>query len=296
MLLDAKRRGVSFDSVATLGHLKWYVRPAELLRAGAVHGVDVSAVRDLLPYRAYSDAFFHDILGAKTLTAIDHSAYQGARVVHDMNLPIPRTLEESFDVVVDSGTLEHVFNFPTALANCMKMLKVGGTLFISIPANNYLGHGFYQFSPELFFRVFQKENGFEMVNLYLLKHPYSGSELSTRQKLYRVTDPNDVRQRVMLVDGTPALMLVEARRVSRAPIFAAYPQQSDYAKIWGDFDARENAGEKTGGKKNTRKNVKERVKKMLALMPMPIQNFFWGRYQRFLYSYQNKNFYTKVKK
>jgi hypothetical protein len=28
------------------------------------------------------------------------------------------------------------------------------------PANNQMGHGFYQFSPELFFRVFSQENGY----------------------------------------------------------------------------------------------------------------------------------------
>ena len=55
--------------------------------------------------------------------------------------------------MIDSGSLEHVFNISQALRNCLEMVESGGH-FISIgPANNAMGHGFYQFSPELYFRI-----------------------------------------------------------------------------------------------------------------------------------------------
>jgi 2-polyprenyl-3-methyl-5-hydroxy-6-metoxy-1,4-benzoquinol methylase len=53
--------------------------------------------------------------------------------------------------VFDGGTLEHIFDYPTAIKNCMKMVKPGGHLLLTTPANNWFGHGFYQFSPELFY-------------------------------------------------------------------------------------------------------------------------------------------------
>jgi len=59
--------------------------------------------------------------------------------------------------VIDGGTLEHVFNFPVAIKNAMQMVRAGGRLSLSPPANNYFGHGFYQFSPELFYRVLSAE-------------------------------------------------------------------------------------------------------------------------------------------
>ncbi len=37
-----------------------------------------------------------------------------ANVIHDMNMPLPDALKEQYDLVVDGGTLEHVFFFPTA--------------------------------------------------------------------------------------------------------------------------------------------------------------------------------------
>ena len=54
-----------------------------------------------------------------------------------------------------------IFNFPVAIRNLMRMAKVGGQVFLTTPANNFCGHGFYQFSPELAYRIFALENGFE---------------------------------------------------------------------------------------------------------------------------------------
>ena len=63
-------------------------------------------------------------------------------------------------MVVDGGTLEHVFDYPTALRNAMRMVRVGGHLILNAPVNNFPGHGFYQISPELFFRCFHDNSAF----------------------------------------------------------------------------------------------------------------------------------------
>src|SRR3989344_6955078 len=262
ILLDAKARGVDFTHTATLGRLRWYAGGRE---------------------EKYADNFFREELGAQMLTTIDNSSYQGANVTHDLNREIPETLEEKFDVVIDSGTLEHVFNFPTAIKNCMKMLKVGGTLFISTPANNYCGHGFYQFSPELFFRIFSEENGFEVTKMYVLKHPYPGAELSKNQKLYEVRDPKILGQRVGLVSSSLVLLMIEVRRVSKKTIFAEYPQQSDYVTLWN----------KTENKQ--KKDKKELIKNIINKLPRQIKNFILGKFQLRNYSFSNRKFFKRWK-
>jgi 2-polyprenyl-3-methyl-5-hydroxy-6-metoxy-1,4-benzoquinol methylase len=102
------------------------------------------------------------VLDAKNVLSLDYSDYEQCDIVHDMNQTVDPSLHEKFDAVIDGGTLEHVFNFPVAISNCMKMVKVNGSIFIFTTANNFLGHGFYQFSPELFCRIFSPENGFEI--------------------------------------------------------------------------------------------------------------------------------------
>ena len=89
-------------------------------------------------------------LGAEDVTSIDASDYEGATVIHDMNVPLPTKHEGRYDFVFDGGTLEHIFHFPTALRSCMAAVKTGGHLLIQTPINNWCGHGFYQFSPELY--------------------------------------------------------------------------------------------------------------------------------------------------
>ena len=82
-----------------------------------------------------------------------------------MNKEVPPSLKGQYSMVLDGGTLEHVFNFPVAIKNCMEMLRVGGHYIGITPTNNFMGHGFYQFSPELYCSIFTRENGFELVSV-----------------------------------------------------------------------------------------------------------------------------------
>jgi hypothetical protein len=91
---------------------------------------------------------------------------------------------------------------------------------------------FASISPELFFRLFKDRNGFRLERLLLLSHPFPGLELSSKQRLYRIADPDEMRSRVGLVTGSPVLLLLEAERHSVEEILATSPQQSDYATLW----------------------------------------------------------------
>jgi hypothetical protein len=78
--------------------------------------------------------------------------------------------------VFDGGALEHVFNFPVAISSCMRALVVGGTFISSTPVNNNMGRGLYQFSPELFYRVFSQEFGVRTESMLAIESRYLGAE------------------------------------------------------------------------------------------------------------------------
>jgi SAM-dependent methyltransferase len=162
-------------------------------------------------------------MGATQVQAMDFSAYEGAGLVHDLNQPIPPQWREQFDVVFDGGTLEHVFNFPVAIKNCMEMLKPKGRFVAVTMPNNWCGHGFYQFSPELFFRILSPANGFSIIDMYLT---------TLGGNAYTVIDPEAVRSRVELCNKIPVFLLVHARRDEVKEIFSQTPQQSDYVTQW----------------------------------------------------------------
>ncbi|HQV53242.1 MAG: hypothetical protein IPF95_14935 [Flavobacteriales bacterium] len=101
------------------------------------------------------------------------------------------------------------------------VLEIGGAYIGITPANNQMGHGFYQFSPELYFRVFSPENGFEVQKVFL----------NTNGSIYEVADPLDVGSRVELTNSRPAALVVIAKKVKNIAEFQI-PQQSDYVSEW----------------------------------------------------------------
>ena len=200
-----------------------------------------------------------------------------------MNRPIPADWKEAYDVVCDVGTLEHVFNFPVAIRNCMEMVKRGGYFFAQTPANNYLGHGFYQFSPELFFRVLSAQNGFKVEHCVAV-------EQGPRKRWFSVSDPEAIRARVTLINAAPVILFVWAKRVEVKPLFLATPQQSDYAVAW--------AGS-TGPQNPSSAQTLERLKQaMLTTAPRLARVLDTLRFSRFsrAFSLRNTKSFTRISK
>jgi SAM-dependent methyltransferase len=243
-LVDAWQSGVRFDEVLTLGRQHMMVGPERLetmLReAGAWPPPSgEKQFRDDLSATTWRFDIVARALGAQKISSSDASAYEGATHVHDLNQPVPEHWHEKFDVVLDGGTLEHVFNFPVAIANCMNLVKTGGHLLLFTPTNNYCGHGFYQFSPELLYRVLSPENGFKVVRMVAVEDSVASAKLvgvtypfAINGPWHEVRDPADVGRRVELINHKPTLLMVLAQKTSRRPLFGQTPQQSDYVPQW----------------------------------------------------------------
>jgi hypothetical protein len=228
MLLDARRAGLPMEHLLMIGHQTLLLHPSEL-----------RIIREVCPgtladykWGEYADRFFTECLGVSHINTLDYSPYEGADILHDLNKPVSESLRERFDVVVEAGSLEHVFHFPIAVANLMQMTKVGGTIFASTVSNNLCGHGFYQFSPELIFRVFSAENGFELGKVLALEARYPGIELAPISDSFEVADPAQIGDRVGLMTDRPILLLFDARKTAELSPFAKTPMQSDYAAAW----------------------------------------------------------------
>jgi len=226
-LLAARRSGVRFDRTAMIGRQELFIDPVtlhRLLRRSGLANGPIETERLLTEASGYAEPLLRH-LGAQHISSVDASHYEQASLVHDMNNPIPGSLKSAFSAVVDAGTLEHVFNFPVAMKNCMEMAQEGGHLLLMTPANNFMGHGFYQFSPELFFRVLSADNGYEVVRAIVC-------ETSPDASWYEVIDPALVGRRVEMLSSAPVYLLIQARRVRTVPVFEVAPQQSDYTIRW----------------------------------------------------------------
>ena len=250
-LLDARASGVSFERTLTIGRQGLFVEPEALveLLTSRVRLASAADVRRMVEAdEGFCESFLRG-LGAKSTDSMDLSSYQAATILHDLNNPVPDSLKARFSVVIDSGSLEHVFSFPQAIKNCMEMVAVGGHFLCITIANNFMGHGFYQFSPELFYRVLSPANGFAVERMLIYE------EYWPEIKFYSVADPELVRQRVTLANGRPTLLLIRARKVDSAPILALTPQQSDYVAHWQNYGPGERKAAHSAPVSNTQRRV-----------------------------------------
>jgi hypothetical protein len=210
-----------------LGRQELHLARSELHRCFADFGYSAGeqSVDDVFSASGgYAEPLFKK-LGAAEVHSFDYSRYEGASHAHDMNTRVPTSYKEQYTVVLDGGSLEHVFNFPVAVRNCMEMVKVGGHYLGISPANNFMGHGFYQFSPELYFSVFTENNGYEILRMLAF-------ECRPHATWYEMRRPADIKQRVTMVNSLPVYLLLVAHRLKRVESLAATPQQSDYVTTW----------------------------------------------------------------
>ncbi|MEY3479516.1 MAG: hypothetical protein RIQ71_291 [Verrucomicrobiota bacterium] len=212
-LRSERDRGVSFARTLTLGRQHLYMSPGELRRTNAEYiqkGSD-DKCRDLFAS-----------LGARVIDAIDASGYEGANIIHDMNIPLDVPQSQRWSCVFDGGSLEHIFNFPQAIKNCLEVTEVGGHFISITPWSGWAGHGFYQFCPELFYRILSHENGFQIERMLFQKG----------NCWYHIRDPKLLGHRFELQSSERRQLYISARRTDERPIFAVTPQQSDYAAAW----------------------------------------------------------------
>jgi hypothetical protein len=229
LLCCAKNIGVDFSDTITVGRQRVLVPPdatAPILSAIGTPRELASAILE----GQFAEPLFA-LLGAKQVSSVDASDYEQATDVHDFNQPLPTSLANRFSVVHDGGTIEHVFNILQAFKNCMEMVRVGGHFIQVNVANNYMGHGFWQFCPELIYRIFSRENGFQIKAVLMHKSNVVRSRASFG-RWYKVDDPAVHHCRVELINDRPTYICTIAQRVEDRRIFVRFPQQSDYVEVW----------------------------------------------------------------
>ena len=80
----------------------------------------------------------------------------------NLNEDIPENLRDSYDWVIDSGTLYCCFDIATVWKNILGLLTRQGKILHTSNISGFYGRGFYSLSPALF-RDFYKANGFNIL-------------------------------------------------------------------------------------------------------------------------------------
>lgn len=142
--------------VVEIGQANWYgdVPPPE--------GCDISTDEGRF---AAADRFWRDMLGAFHMRcAIDlHGTGDDWVYPFDLNEPIDdEYFLGGFDLLVNTGTAEHVFNQHQFWKNCHDITAPGGTMVHGLPWVGWLNHGLYSYHPTFVFDL-AAANGYEVL-------------------------------------------------------------------------------------------------------------------------------------
>ena len=114
-------------------------------------------------YHRNSYEIFEKLPGVECVSALDFSDYEGADIVFDLNSnELPQEYKGKFDLVIDGGTLEHVFNQYNAINNMNALVKIGGYIYHMLPCAGWGNHSFYNYSPTFFTDIYHAKYGWKM--------------------------------------------------------------------------------------------------------------------------------------
>lgn len=125
-------------SLLEIGEANWYgdLDPAA---AGLTQQDDLFAI---------AKEFYQSWFSPERLVAVDADGTESA-LRYDLNQPFD--LSERFDVVINHGTAEHIFNVAQVFATMHIHCELGGWLIHDAPFLGWVDHGFYCLHPTLFF-------------------------------------------------------------------------------------------------------------------------------------------------
>jgi SAM-dependent methyltransferase len=214
-LIFASRKN-PLGRVATIGRAGLHV-PKDKLRK-------IMKLDREVDYGGYCEDFLREQFDASAVESFDKSDYENATHIADMNLPLK--VSSAYDTVIDGGCLEHIYNLPQALENISRLCADDGQIIHVLPANNLCGHGFWQFSPELFFSLYSKSNGYDETQVFL-------ADVTNEQQWYEVHRPQK-GERVEIVSSASVFAMVRTRRAGS--FSHKNVTQSDYEYLWASHN------------------------------------------------------------
>lgn len=139
-------------SLLQLGEPEWY---------GDMSPADVPGYREGMSGHEIAAQVYRNFCfcGPSRVVSIDLHGTDAALQI-DLNEPI--WLEGGqFDIIVNHGTAEHIFNIGQVFRTMHDWCKVGGLMLHEAPFTGWVDHGFYNLQPTLFYDV-AAANGYEI--------------------------------------------------------------------------------------------------------------------------------------
>lgn len=110
---------------------------------------------------AIARAMYAHLFAPRRVISIDMNGTEKA-LRYDLNKPLPPL--GAFDLIINHGTAEHVFNIAQVFTSIHSACAIGGLMIHEAPFTGWIDHGFYCLQPTLFYDL-AAVNGYEIVSV-----------------------------------------------------------------------------------------------------------------------------------
>jgi SAM-dependent methyltransferase len=186
------RQWPAAPSILEMGESNWYGDvpldevAADLARMDAEpkHVAALAEIRTAnRPSQLYELArlFFNGIAGASAYASIDPGT-PGSKYRFDLNRPVP--IDQTFDVVCNFGTAEHIFNIAQLYETVHDRTRPGGLMVHSGPFTGWPDHGFFSLHPTLYFDL-ARENDYTIESMVCAQmNPFKFLQVASHEEMF----------------------------------------------------------------------------------------------------------------
>ncbi|MGD9722054.1 MAG: hypothetical protein AB7O59_09920 [Pirellulales bacterium] len=175
---------------------------------------------------------FYEMFFAPTeMQAID---WNGSPQAHRLDLNDHLQLARRFDVVINHGTAEHIFNIAQVFRTMHEHTVPGGMMIHESPFTGWIDHGFYTLHPRLFFDL-AEANGYRLRSMFVedfagrQAYPLASRESIAEMRLSRQLPENALLFVVFQKDSDAPFQVPRQRRVPTSAITSMHAAGSPQA-------------------------------------------------------------------
>ena len=215
-----------------------------------INSIQKKNLNNLSSSQSFTTEDYFKSVGFKEYKSIDiNGAYNSLQFDLNKNILETYSYNEKYDLVINNGTGEHVFNQYSLFLNFHNLTKLNGVMLNILPFIDWINHGFYNFNP-IFFADLAASNNYEIIKISLANR--NGSELRLNNEnlsiLFEQIKPNKNDSKFeKMIDiaktklGRNILLVVITRKLSdnifKIPLQGKY--LSDVSNLKTDYNTQE---------------------------------------------------------
>ncbi|MBI3839151.1 MAG: hypothetical protein HY288_14625 [Planctomycetia bacterium] len=180
---------------AIVGDIKKFVNDPDRREALIKRLMDIAEAREKMALFDMAKVFYELFFAPSEVQAVD---FEGSQIARKLDLNCPIQLNRRFDVVINHGTAEHIFNIAQVFKTIHDYTVPGGMMIHESPFTGWIDHGFYNLQPTFFFDM-AEFNRYAIRGMFIEDiNAQSLGQIRTREDVYELAKSKHLPENSLL--------------------------------------------------------------------------------------------------